>query len=73
MELKTNPDSLPLSWYKKQFEYFGYGLNMWVVCIINGKKYRYHTYPLQAGSHGYFDTKKQLFKYLKQIQFVRSI
>lgn len=64
--------SLPLSYIRSQFELYGYGVTTEIRDPLWKGRAKYQTYPLRAGSHGFFTSKDDLITYLKQIERVRN-
>ena len=66
--------SIPLSYYRQQFEGFGYGLYTDVVDDM-GRRWRYCTAPIigPGGSSGYFNDKAGLDEYLERVRIAREV
>ena len=64
---------MTLAKIRSRFKLYGYGLKCFQKCHIDGKVYRYATYPLSLGAWGFFDTLAQLETYLSEIENMRRI
>jgi len=71
MTEKTTPT---LTEMRLRFKRHGFTIQKDVVCPVTLKrKWKYQTAPDKAGAYGHFNNKEELYKYLKQLDRMRTI